>query len=404
MVDVTTGRILVCDDDTSTRFARAKLLKDTGHTVFEAGRLSEAKILLQEMRPELLILDVNLPDGNGIEFSRALKADPELRRIMVLQMSASFVTSEDYVRGLDAGSDAYLAEPAPPGVLLATVRALLRLSRTERALQDTIALEHAARQEAEAAREEAEAANRIKDDFLATLSHELRTPLHAIIGWVALLRTRSFDEQAVKRALEVIERNAKAQSSLIEDLLDVSRITLGQLQLTWGSVDLAPVIVYALDSIRPTAETRGIAIAADISIDPELSVRGDATRLQQVFWNLLSNAVKFTPAGGKVTISARVVDGGSAEVEVTDTGRGISPEFLPRMFDRFRRADRGTNGVDRGLGLGLAIARQLVELHGGTLTAASRGLNQGATFMVTLPAWPGARAPQPTASSPAIPS
>jgi signal transduction histidine kinase len=403
MVDVKPGRILVCDDDVSTRFARVKVLREAGHTVFEAGRLSEAKILLEEMRPELLILDVNLPDGDGIEFSRALKEHPELRRTLVLQMSASFVTSEDYVRGLDAGSDAYLTEPAPPGVLLATVRALLRLSRTERVLQDTIALEHAAREEAEAAREEAEAANRVKDDFLATLSHELRTPLHAIIGWVALMRTRPLDDEARKRALEVVERNAKAQAALIEDLLDVSRITLGQLQLTWGSVALAPVIFSAVDSIGPTAETKGVTVTADVSIDPELSVRGDATRLQQVFWNLLSNAVKFTPAGGRVMVAARPVEGG-AEVEVRDTGRGISPDFLPTMFDRFRRADRGTNVVERGLGLGLAIARQLVELHGGTLTAASPGLNQGATFVVTLPARSAARTPRPTVSSTGTPS
>jgi|EndMetStandDraft_3_1072993.scaffolds.fasta_scaffold60384_2 signal transduction histidine kinase len=403
MVDVTAGRILVCDDDVSTRFARVRALKVAGHTVFEAGRLSEASILLQEIKPEVLVLDVNLPDGNGIEFSRALKEDPALRSTMVLQMSASFVTSDDYVRGLDAGADAYLAEPAPPGVLLATVRALLRLGRTERALQDALRLEQAARSEAEAAREEAEAANRIKDDFLATLSHELRTPLHAIIGWVALLRTRPLDDEGRKRALEVVERNAKAQAALIEDLLDVSRITLGQLQLTWGSIDLAPVVSSAVESIRPTAETKGIAIEADVAIDPDRTVRGDATRLQQVFWNLLSNAVKFTPAGGQVTVRARIADGG-AEVEVTDTGRGISAEFLPRMFDRFRRADRSSSGVDRGLGLGLAIARQLVELHGGTLTAASPGLNQGATFVVTLPVRSSDRAPQPTVSSTGTPS
>ena len=403
MVDVTAGRILVCDDDVSTRFARVRALKVAGHTVFEAGRLSEASILLQEIKPEVLVLDVNLPDGNGIEFSRALKEDPALRSTMVLQMSASFVTSDDYVRGLDAGADAYLAEPAPPGVLLATVRALLRLGRTERALQDALRLEQAARSEAEAAREEAEAANRIKDDFLATLSHELRTPLHAIIGWVALLRTRPLDDEGRKRALEVVERNAKAQAALIEDLLDVSRITLGQLQLTWGSIDLAPVVSSAVESIRPTAETKGIAIEADVAIDPDRTVRGDATRLQQVFWNLLSNAVKFTPAGGQVTVRARIADSG-AEVEVTDTGRGISAEFLPRMFDRFRRADRSSSGVDRGLGLGLAIARQLVELHGGTLTAASPGLNQGATFVVTLPVRSSDRAPQPTVSSTGTPS
>jgi signal transduction histidine kinase len=144
------------------------------------------------------------------------------------------------------------------------------------------------------------------------------------------------------------------------------------------------VLLSAVESIRPTAETKRITVAADVSIDPSAGVRGDATRLQQVFWNLLSNAVKFTPDGGQVKVTAREVNG-RAEIEVTDTGRGISPDFLPRMFERFRRADRGANSGERGLGLGLSIARQLVEMHGGSLTAASPGLNQGATFVVTLP-------------------
>ena len=185
-------------------------------------------------------------------------------------------------------------------------------------------------------------------------------------------------------ALEVIERNAKAQTALIEDLLDMSRITLGQLELTWRPVELAPVVFSAIDAIRPTAETRNVTIGTDITLDPKLTVRGDATRLRQIFWILMSNAVKFTPEGGRVNVRARFEDG-RATIEVIDTGRGITPEFLARMFERFHRADGSTMAADRGLGLGLAIARQLVELHGGGLTASSAGVNRGATFVVTLP-------------------
>jgi signal transduction histidine kinase len=231
---------------------------------------------------------------------------------------------------------------------------------------------------------EAEEASRAKSRFFAAVSHELRTPLHAIVGWVALLRTRPFEEEARTRALEIIERNARAEAALIEDLLDVSRITLGQLRLTWRPIELAPILSSVIEAIAPTAETKGVTISTDIALDPDITVRGDAARLRQVFWNLLSNAVKFTPAGGHVDVSAHAAEG-HAEIDVTDTGRGISPELLPHMFERFGRADNGTTSADRGLGLGLALARELVELHGGTLTAASAGLNQGATFAVTLP-------------------
>jgi signal transduction histidine kinase len=286
------------------------------------------------------------------------------------------IAADSSIHGFDA--DALLVEPVSPEVLVSTARALLRLSRAERALRDSVAL-------GQTARDEADEANRIKDDFLGTLSHELRTPLHAIVGWVALLRTRPYDDDTRAKALEVIERNARAQTALIEDLLDVSRISLGQMRLTWRSVELAPILFSALEAIRPTAETREVTISTDVALNPDITVRGDPSRLRQVFWNLLSNAVKYTPAGGHVEVRAHAAEG-HVEIEVIDTGRGISAEFMPRMFERFGRADRGaTNGSDRGLGLGLAIARELVELHGGTLTASSPGLKKGTTFIVTLP-------------------
>jgi signal transduction histidine kinase len=369
MVEVKGGRILLVDRDASRRAARARILRDAGHSVYEAGQLSDAA-LLRQARPELLVLDTSLHEQRNGEFSRALEDHENFPGMMVLRIS-----SDRAVR--DRESDAYLVEPIPPDVLVATARALLRLSRAERAVRDTTALE-------QSARDEADAANRIKDDFLGTLSHELRTPLHAIVGWVALLRTRPFEEEARTRALEIIERNARAEAALIEDLLDVSRITLGQLRLTWRPIELAPILSSVIEAIAPTAETKGVTISTDIALDPDITVRGDAARLRQVFWNLLSNAVKFTPSGGHVEVRAHARDG-RAIVTVSDDGRGISPEFMPHMFERFGRADTGTTSPDRGLGLGLAIARELIELHAGELTAASGGVDQGATFIVSLP-------------------
>jgi signal transduction histidine kinase len=379
MVEVKGGRILVVDRDAPTRAARARALRDAGHTVYEAGQLPDATLLLRQAKPELIVLEAALQDRPNTdyrrEFGRSLppEQDQEFARAMVLRISADHDGSAR--SALDA--DAYLVEPVPADVLVATAHALLRLGRAERSLRDSIALE-------QSARDEADAANRVKDDFLGTLSHELRTPLHAIVGWVALLRTRPFDDDARMKALEVIDRNARAQAALIEDLLDVSRITLGQLRLRWKPVELAPILFSSVDAIKPTAETKGMTISTAIALDPDISVNGDATRLRQVFWNLLSNAVKFTPAGGHVDVRAHAAEG-HAEIEVIDDGRGISADFMPHMFERFGRADAAITSPDRGLGLGLALARELAELHGGTLTAASAGVNQGATFVLTLP-------------------
>jgi signal transduction histidine kinase len=371
------GRIVVVDDNDASRYARLRWLEEAGHTVFEASTLRKADVLIREMRPELVVLDINLPDGNGLDYCRQLKNDGDLSMVMVLQMSASFVTAEDQARGLDGGADAYLTDPIAPTVFVATAGALLRLSRAERALKDLLARE-------QQARSEAEAANRLKDDFLATLSHELRTPLNAIVGWTTLMRTIEMDEEARQRAIEIIERNAKSQAALIEDLLDVSRITQGQLQLAWHSVHVPAIVAAAIDTIRPSADAKGLTLDADVDADPRATIHGDPMRLQQVVWNLLTNAIKFTPTNGAVKASVGIVDA-FVEIRVSDNGRGIRPEFLGVIFDRFRSADAGTTRAEGGLGLGLAIARQLVEMHGGTLTASSEGENSGATFLVRLP-------------------
>jgi PAS domain S-box-containing protein len=234
------------------------------------------------------------------------------------------------------------------------------------------------------ARKEAETANRIKDEFLATLSHELRTPLNAILGWMQLLRTGKMSEPQTSKALETIERNAKAQNQLIEDLLDVSRIIRGTMKLQFKPVNLSKVIMASLDTVRPAAEAKEIKIQSQFDVN-WIEVNGDENRLQQIFWNLLINAVKFTPAKGTIIIRSSLEEN-TVVIEIADTGQGIAPDVLPYIFDRFRQAEtKSSTRTKGGLGLGLAIARHLLEIHGGEIAAYSDGLGLGATFKVQLP-------------------
>ncbi len=242
----------------------------------------------------------------------------------------------------------------------------------------------------EHARHTAETANRAKDEFLAVVSHELRTPLTPILAWARMLRSGQLDPAAT-RAAEIIERNAKSQAQLIEDLLDVSRIITGKLRLDVRQVEIAPVIESAIDSVRPTAELKAVRLRT--VIDPRAgAVSGDPERLTQIIWNLLSNAVKFTPKGGQVQVLLQRINS-HVEITVSDTGQGIASEFLPYVFDRFRQADSSTTRAHGGLGLGLAIVRHLVELHGGRIRVESPGEGKGSTFMVELPISPLAPAP-----------
>jgi len=262
-------------------------------------------------------------------------------------------------------------EQMPEGArMLGTVIDITARKATEAALHD--------------AKTAAEAANQLKDQFLATLSHELRTPLNAILGYARMLRTNSVAPEKRQRAIDIIERNAAAQHQLIEDLLDISRITRGQVRLEPAPIPIAAVFREALEGVKPAAEAKRITL--DVHVDPRAGVvTADAARLQQVFWNLLTNAVKFTEPGGHVTAILRRV-ANDVEVSVADTGAGITPDFLPFLFEPFRQADGRLARGHGGLGLGLAISRQLVELHGGTIAARSAGTGMGATFVVRLPA------------------
>ena len=234
-----------------------------------------------------------------------------------------------------------------------------------------------------AARTAAEQANRIKDEFLAVVSHELRTPLNPILGWSKLLRSGRLSPERAVEALGTIERNAQQQAQLIDDLLDVSRILRNKLTLTIAPVDLVMTVINALETLRLAVEAKSIRVRSSLSSEVGL-VMGDAGRLQQIVWNLLSNAVKFTPEGGEIEVRLDRV-GASAQLQVIDTGKGIHPNFIPHLFEAFRQEDNSTTRKFGGLGLGLSIVQQLVELHGGAVTAESLGEGQGATFTVSLP-------------------
>jgi signal transduction histidine kinase len=368
--------IVLIDDDESRRYSKARALRAAGFSVFEAATGEQGLEAIRVHTPRLAIIDVGLPDMSGLEVCRRIKSDPQSASVAVLQISATFVSEADTVASLNSGADASLIEPIEPAVLIATARALLRTRRAEEAAR--VALERE-----QSARAVAEDANRIKDEFLAVLSHELRSPLSAILTWVTLLRGEKRNEAQLEQGLAAIERNARLQTKLVDDLLDVSRIMSGKSTLEAALVDVGPVVESALQSVRPAAEAKNIRLESAIrpGIGP---LNADGARLQQVIWNLLSNAVKFTPPGGRVSVVAED-DGSQVEIRVVDTGRGISPEFLPHVFERFRQADSSTSRAEGGLGLGLAIVRHTVELHGGTVRAESEGLDRGSTFTVMLP-------------------
>jgi signal transduction histidine kinase/ActR/RegA family two-component response regulator len=275
----------------------------------------------------------------------------------------------------------------------ARLRAIAQLQQKARSLEAEVA----ERQEAEErlrlsliaeqmARAEAETANRMKDEFLATVSHELRTPLNAIIGWSHLIRSGNLDQATLVRAVETIDRNAKSQAQLIEDILDVSRMITGKLRLNNEPVDIVSVINAAIDSVQLAVDSKNLQL--EVTLDPSARhTLGDSSRLQQVVWNLLANAIKFTPSGGRIEVKVKRA-GDDLQIRVSDIGQGISTGFLPFIFDRFRQADGTTTRAHGGLGLGLAIVRHLVELHGGTIRAESAGEGKGSTFTIRLPLAP----------------
>jgi signal transduction histidine kinase/ActR/RegA family two-component response regulator len=287
---------------------------------------------------------------------------------------------------VEKGNVTLIERPVRVMTLVSAVKSALRARRRQFDVRDFLSAEQRAKDELKQAIRRTEEANSLKDEFLATVSHELRTPLMAVLGWAHLLRSNNLDEPGQRRAAETIERNARAQQQLIEDLLDVSRIITGKLRLDVRPVSPASFIDAAVESVRPAAEAKEIQleILSDFNIG---NISGDAGRLQQVVWNLLSNAIKFTPRGGRTQLKL-LRTSSHVEISVTDSGEGIRKDFLPYVFERFRQADMKTTRAHGGLGLGLAIVRQLVELHGGTVGVTSGGEGKGATFTVKLPVLP----------------
>ncbi|HEV8479589.1 MAG TPA: response regulator [Candidatus Eisenbacteria bacterium] len=389
--------LLVVDDTEARRYPKARVLRQAGYETLEATTGEECLRILEQRPVRLVVLDIGLPDADGREICRRIKSDPETVGVLVLQFSATFVSPADTAQALDYGADASLTEPMQPAVFLATVRSLLRTRQAEDDLR-------AALEREQEARAQAEMANRAKDEFLAILSHELRSPLNAILTWATVLREHDGDRDRVQTGLAAIERNARLQTRLIGDLLDVSRIISGKLALAFSTVPLSSVLASSVEACRSAADSKAIALESSIPADLG-TLAGDAARIEQVVQNLLSNAIKFTPAGGRVVLRAQG-DAASVTIEVADNGIGIPPELLPHIFERFRQGDSTRTRAEGGLGLGLAIVSHLVELHGGIVVGESQGAGRGTTFRVRLPRThtaPGTPAPRPAkaASGPA---
>ncbi len=365
------GHILLADDNADMREYVARLLGK--HWTVTAVADGEAALeAVAKHRPDLVLADIMMPRLDGFGLLRALRARPDTESLPVILLSAR-AGEESRVEGLSVGADDYLVKPFAARELIARVRSHLERGRAQ---QQVMGRERTARAQAEHA-------SRAKDEFLATLSHELRTPLNAILGWSVMLRETPRDPVLLGKGLEIIERNTRVQSRLIEDLLDLSRIVSGQMRLDVRPVDLVGVVGAALDSVRLGAEAKGIQLQAvlDASAGP---VAGDPDRLQQVMWNLLSNAVKFTPAKGRIQVRLERIHSLVAVV-VSDTGCGIPADVLPHVFDRFWQGDGSSSRRHGGLGLGLALVKHLVELHGGTVRVESPGPGGGATFDLELP-------------------
>jgi signal transduction histidine kinase len=372
-------RFLVIDDDAVDRRAMARVLiaAHLQATLDEAATAAEGLRLVSDREYDCIFIDYLLPGTDGLQVLRAIREAGVIAPIVMLTGQGDEELAVELMR---AGAVDYLSKQTlGPDRLARSLRYAVAMARAEADRREALERERAAR-------EEAQAANRAKDQFLATLSHELRTPLNAILGWARLLRGGTLDAASAGRAIEVIERNSRLQVRLIEDLLDTSRIIAGKLRLEPCDVLISDVIDAAVEALRPAADAKNLRLDVSPWRD-ERPMRCDPARLQQVIWNLLSNAIKFTPEGGRVIIAADERDG-RLILEVRDTGVGISREFLPHVFDRFQQEEGVVTRTHGGLGLGLSIARHLVELHGGDIAVASEGDGRGAAFTVSLPLTP----------------
>jgi PAS domain S-box-containing protein len=487
---VTNHKILVVDDNPSSLYATTRILRAAKFEVIEAITGAEALAKAGESDVALIILDINLPDIDGLEVCRRLRSRSGTAYLPIVHLTSTYLSQDNMDQGLSAGGDSWLTHPVEPQVLVATVRALLfarqadilkrstdarfrtvfelassgiamldpeltyidvnpefcKIVGRERSdiigkrCQDLLAppaedlcsmlhrtLAEAGRWEGtlpvrrpdgsvadvewrivgenghgariamvtnvterekllaseRAARTEAERSNRLKDEFLATLSHELRNPLNAMLGWASVLKRKGVSPAMVSQGIDAIERNSRVQSHLIEDLLDFAGIRFGKMRVDMEPLLPARAVTAATEVVNSQAQKKGVAIDLEVS-DPDAYVVADDSRLQQVVWNLLTNAIKFTPEGGHIRVTAGVVDG-QYQISVADSGRGISPEFLPKIFERFSQQESGAGKSFSGLGIGLTIVKHLVDIHHGTIEVQSAGAGQGSTFRVRLP-------------------
>jgi len=423
-------RILLVDDEARNLDVLESILGPAEYHLVRAQTADEALMALLGGEFAAIVLDIRMPGISGIELAQIIKQRKRTRDVPILFLTAHLSDEKDVLLGYDVGAVDYLTKPVNPDILRSKIAVFVDLFRKTRALavaNEALENEVAERQKAEealrraneelearvqertadltrtnqalreseerqrlaleserAARAEAERASRLKDEFLAIVSHELRTPLNAILGWAQILTDgRGNREEMLAQGLSTIVRNARAQAHLIEDLLDMSRIVSGKIRLKLQTLSLAEIVTAAVGTITPAAQAKGVELQCEIA-GPAPAVHGDPERLQQVVLNLLSNAVKFTPAGGQVRVSV-LPTRKCAEVVVRDTGQGIRPDFLPYIFDPFYQADSSTTRQHGGLGLGLAVAHHLAELHGGKIRAESEGDGLGSTFTVDIP-------------------
>jgi signal transduction histidine kinase len=394
------------DDDGATRvLVFAPIGRDADLTHEFLNRASIANVICESMTQlcevfdrcgggALLMTEEALDAPAFPQLTELLNGQPSWSEVPVLLFAGNSHADMTLraIRSIESLRNVMLFErPIRLAAVLTALRAALRGRARQYEVRDLLV-------ELREARSAAEAANRLKDEFLATLSHELRTPLNAILGWTSMLTHGQIEPSRMPRVFEALDRNAQSQAQLIADVLDVSRIVTGKLRLQLETVDMCDLVAQATDSVRAAAAGKDIQLSMEET--PQCFVRGDAGRLQQIVWNLLSNAIKFTPANGSVRISV-TRDERQVSVSVADTGAGIPPDFLPHVFDRFRQADQSSTRVHGGLGLGLSIVKHLVELHGGTVTVSSDGPGQGACFSVRLRAEDRERAdaPPPSPSS-----
>lgn len=369
-------RVLLIDDDEDDYLLTRYLLAEIREPVYDLTWISlaeEALPAIERREHDICLLDYRLNGCTGLELLQtALARGCEMPVIMLTGRGDHHIDIE----AMQAGATDYLVKGKIDAQLLErSIRYAIERKRAEAERTQLLLRAEKARL--------AEEANRAKDDFIATISHELRSPLNVMLGWVRLMRKGNLDEETMLHALDVLERNTRVQSEVIEDLLDISRIVAGKLTLNMVQVELPPVIEAAIEDMRPAVEAKNIRLHHNLDKDVGV-ISGDPQRLHQIVWNLLSNAIKFTPAGGKIEISLMRA-GSHACIQVRDTGEGISEDFLPFVFERFRQAPTTDNRTHKGLGVGLAIVRHLMQMHGGTIAAESAGQGQGALFTIMFP-------------------